>query len=198
MSVSIKVLRFGSIFIPFGLTGLVLLGQTLAGGGCTTDRTPAPQRQAPTPAPQGQALTELSGVYTVQQQSSNRYLDAHQLDERDWAVVTRPRQDNPTQKWIFSRVSDTVYTIQQQSNGRFLDAHDTVNKDYAVVTRAAQNNATQRWIVTKVPNSNAYTIQQQNTRRYMDAHQDQAKNWAVVTRPRQANPTQYWIIRSST
>ena len=55
-------------------------------------------------------------------------------------MVTWPEQDNPTQKWIFSRVTNTVYTIQQQSNGRYLDAHDTLDRDYAVVTRAAQNN----------------------------------------------------------
>src|SRR5262245_20296218 len=135
-------LGFASILVPAGLASVVLLAQ---------------------------APSELSGIYTIQQQSSKRYVDAHPLDQKDWAVVTRHEQDNPTQKWIFSRVTNAVYTIQQQSNGRYLDAHDTPDKDYAVVTRAAQNNATQRWIVTRA-GSNTYSIQQQNTRRYMDAH----------------------------
>jgi hypothetical protein len=133
-------------------------------------------------------------AYTIQQQSSGRYLDAYQNDAKDRAVVTRPRQDNPTQNWIFNRMGNSVYAIQQQSQGRYLDAYQSDAKDWAAVTRSMQGNATQNWIVTEVGND-TYTIRQQSTGRYMDAHEYQAKDWAVVTRSGQSNSTQRWIIR---
>jgi Ricin-type beta-trefoil lectin domain len=143
------------------------------------------------------APSDLSGVYTIQQQSTRRYLDAHDTSDKDFAVVTRPRQDNTTQRWMFRSVGNRIYTIQQQSTTRHLDAHDTQDKDFAVVTRPRQDNTTQRWIVTAL-GSDTYTIQQQSTRRYLDAHDTSNKDFAVVTRPRQDNTTQRWIIRPVT
>ena len=40
------------------------------------------------------------GLYTLQQASSGRYADAHEYAEKDWGVVTRPAQNNPTQQWV--------------------------------------------------------------------------------------------------
>jgi len=43
--------------------------------------------------------SQLSGVYTIQQKSNGRYMDAHE-GSRDNSVVTRDRQNNATQQWI--------------------------------------------------------------------------------------------------
>ena len=40
------------------------------------------------------------GVYAVRQWSSTRYVDAHEHEGRDFAVVTRPAQNNNTQLWL--------------------------------------------------------------------------------------------------
>ena len=36
------------------------------------------------------------GVYTVQQKSNGRFVDAHEVPDQDFAVVTRPAQNNDT------------------------------------------------------------------------------------------------------
>ena len=110
----------------------------------------------------------LSGAHTIQQRSNGRYLDAHDTPDRDFGVVTRPRQDNATQRWVFRRESGRTYTIQQEHTGRFLDAHDTADRDFRVVTRPPQSNTTQRWLVTHL-GGDVYAIQQLNTRRFLDA-----------------------------
>jgi hypothetical protein len=88
-----------------------------------------------------------SGVYTIQQKSNNRFVDAHEIEEKDFALVTRTAQNNDTQRWILTPLGDNTYTIQQKSNGRFVDAHEIAGKDFALVTRTGQNNDTQRWLI---------------------------------------------------
>jgi hypothetical protein len=134
-----------------------------------------------------------TGVYTIQQQSNGRFVDAHEIAEKDFALVTRPAQNNDTQRWIVTPSDNDTYTIQQLSNGRFVDAHEIAEKDFALVTRTAQNNDTQRWIVTPSGN-NTYTIQQRSNGRFVDAHEIEGKDFALVTRPEQNNNTQRWII----
>jgi hypothetical protein len=63
-----------------------------------------------------------------------RFLDAHEIPELDFNVVTRPFQDNNTQQWGLANVGGNVFTIQQISNGRFLDAHEIASLDFRVVT----------------------------------------------------------------
>jgi V8-like Glu-specific endopeptidase len=41
----------------------------------------------------------LQGVYTIQQKSNNRFVDAHEVAANDFSVVTRPAQNNDTQGW---------------------------------------------------------------------------------------------------
>jgi hypothetical protein len=53
-----------------------------------------------------------------------RFLDAHEIPQRDFNVVTRPFQNNNTQHWRLTNTGGNVHTIQQVSNGRFLDAHE--------------------------------------------------------------------------
>jgi hypothetical protein len=42
----------------------------------------------------------LNGVFTIQQKSNGRFLDAHEISEKDFAVVTRNQQNNDTQRWV--------------------------------------------------------------------------------------------------
>jgi hypothetical protein len=93
-------------------------------------------------------ITPVGGVYTIQQKRGGRFVDAHEIAEKDFAVVTRPAQSfDDTQKWILNPLGDNTFTIQQKSSGRFVDAHEIAQKDFALVTRRAQNNDTQRWII---------------------------------------------------
>jgi hypothetical protein len=46
---------------------------------------------------------QLSGVYTIQQRSNGRYVDAHEASNNDYRLVTRPRQDNRTQQWLLKK-----------------------------------------------------------------------------------------------
>lgn len=96
-------------------------------------------------------LTKIGMIYTVQQLSSGRFLDAHENSSKDYDVVTRTAQQNDTQKWIITPDGDDqTYRIQQLSNARFIDAHEHSGEDYSVVTRTKQNNNTQRWLIKKV------------------------------------------------
>jgi Astacin (Peptidase family M12A) len=45
-----------------------------------------------------------SGVYTIQQKSSGRFMDAHEIAEKDFALVTRTAQNNDTQRWLIKIV----------------------------------------------------------------------------------------------
>lgn len=134
------------------------------------------------------------GTYTIQQQSNNRFVDAHEHSGKDFGVVTRPAQNNSTQRWIISPVGG-IYTIQQKSNNRFVDAHEHSGKDFGLVTRPAQNNATQRWVITH--EGGPFTIQQQSNNRFVDAHDTSGDDFASVTRPAQNNDTQRWIFTSA-
>lgn len=135
---------------------------------------------------------QLSGTYYIQQRSNNRYMDAHQ-GSNDNSAVTRPFQNNATQRWVISPQGNDIYTIRQRSSMMFLDAHEGIN-DNDVVTRNAQNNTTQQWIIKRV-NGNIYTIQQRSNGRYLDAHGTANKDFRVVTRNQQNNATQKWVIK---
>ncbi len=135
---------------------------------------------------------QLSGTYYIQQRSNMRYMDAHQ-GTNDNSAVTRPFQNNATQRWIISPQGNNIYTIRQRSSMMFLDAHEGIN-DNDVVTRNAQNNTTQQWIIKHV-SGNIYTIQQRSNGRYLDAHEAANNDFRIVTRNAQNNTTQRWVIR---
>jgi Astacin (Peptidase family M12A)/Ricin-type beta-trefoil lectin domain-like len=139
-------------------------------------------------------LTLQPGVYTIQQKSNGRFVDAHETEGKDFALVTRTAQNNDTQRWIL-RPLGGVYTIQQKSNGRFVDAHEIEGKDFALVTRTAQNNDTQRWVLTHV--GGPYTIQQWSNGRFVDAYQSSGDDFAIVTRTAQNDDTQSWRVTPS-
>lgn len=134
------------------------------------------------------------GNYTIQQKSNKRFMDAHELSSKDFSVVTRPAQNNNTQRWSLTPVG-TVYTIQQRSNGRFMDAHESSANDFSVVTRTAQNNDTQRWVAIHSPyHLSTYTFQQLYNGRFMDAHESSGQDYSAVTRTAQNNNSQRWIV----
>ena len=134
----------------------------------------------------------LNGTYRIRQRSTNRFLDAHEINELDFRLVTRPAQDNFTQQWQLRKVG-TVFVIRQRSNGRFLDAHASSDDDFRVVTRTAGTVANQRWVV--IPDATgAATIRQLSTRRFLDAHEIADLDFRCVTRPAQNNDTQRWLL----
>lgn len=143
---------------------------------------------------------QLSGKYTVQQVSSQRFLDAHQRSSKDWSAVTRPAQNNDTQKWLIEPLGDDTYTIQQVSTRLFLDAHQETVHDYDVVMRPRQQNDTQSWEIKSL-GDDTYTVRQLSSGRYLDAHQKKhprlggiLSDYRAVTRPRQNNDTQKWLL----
>src|SRR5262245_22007929 len=72
------------------------------------------------------ADTALAGTQIVRLQGGGlRFLDAHEISEKDFQVVTRPFQGfDTTQQWRMTDVGNGLKTIQQVSSGRFLDAHE--------------------------------------------------------------------------
>jgi protease II len=88
-----------------------------------------------------------AGVYTIQQASNGRYVDAYESDGQDFRLVTREAQDNDSQRWVLLPSAAGSFTIQQLVNARFVDAHEDSAHDFSVVTRPAQNNDSQRWIL---------------------------------------------------
>jgi hypothetical protein len=133
-----------------------------------------------------------NGTYTIRQRSSNRFLDAHEIAGEDFQLVTRPAQNNDTQRWRLTQVGG-VFVIRQKSSGRFLDAHDAANNDFRLVTRTAQSNATQKW-VSRSDGNGAVTLRQLSNRRFVDAHEIADQDFALVTRPAQNNDTQKWVL----
>jgi Astacin (Peptidase family M12A)/Ricin-type beta-trefoil lectin domain-like len=141
-------------------------------------------------------LTLKPGLYTIQQKSNGRFVDAHEYSGKDFGVVTRPAQNNRTQQWILIPVGG-VFKIQQKSNGRFIDAHEYSGKDFRLVTRTAQNNDTQKWVLTRFGGpymGGLYTIQQKSNDRFVDAYQSSGKDFALVTRTAKNNDSQRWIV----
>ena len=136
-----------------------------------------------------------AGTYTIRQKSNGRFLDAHEIADKDFRLVTRPAQNNDTQRWQLAPVG-AVYVIRQKSNGRFLDAHENAANDFGLVTRPPQSDATQRWVV--LPSSDgSSTIRQLSNGRFVDAHEIADKDFALVTRTAQNNDTQRWLLTNS-
>ena len=139
------------------------------------------------------------GLYTIQQQSNGRFVDAHEHSGEDFGVVTRPAQNNRTQRWMIIPIGG-VYTIQQKSNGRFVDAHEHSGEDFGVVTRLAQNNDTQKWVMTRLSGpylSSLYTIQQKSGNRFVDAYQSSSNDFEIVTRGAKDSDAQRWTATPS-
>jgi Ricin-type beta-trefoil lectin domain-like len=120
-----------------------------------------------------------------------RFLDAHEIPQRDFNVVTRPFQNNNTQRWRLTNVGGNVHTIVQVSSGRFLDAHEIASLNFRVVTRPQQNNDTQRWRLFDF-GGGFFTIQQVSSGRFLEATLD--GDFQVVTRPASGSNEQTWRL----
>ena len=136
------------------------------------------------------------GTVTIRQLSTNRFVDAHEIAERDFEAVTRPAPPDGTQRWVLGAAGANTVTIRQASSGRFLDAHQIAAKDFRVVTRPAQADETQRWIVAPV--GAVYTMRQRSNGRFVDAHETSARDFAAITNSAQGDDTQRWVIVPST
>ena len=110
-----------------------------------------------------------------------RFLDAHEIPDLDFNVVTRSFQGfDTTQQWRMNDLGGGINTIQQVSSGRFLDAHEIAELDFRVVTRPQQDNDTQRWRVQNF-GGGFVTIQHVSSGRFLEATLD--GDFQVVTRP---------------
>jgi hypothetical protein len=135
-----------------------------------------------------------SRVVTLVQAVGPRFLDAHEIAERDFNVVTRPFQNNNTQRWVLTQVQGNQYRIQQVSSGRFLDAHEIPSLDHRVVTRPRQDNNTQLWRLFDFGGA-FFTVQQASSGRFLEAYLSQTQDFQAVTRPqRPGDNVQLWRI----
>ena len=131
---------------------------------------------------------------TLVQAVGPRFLDAHEIAERDFNVVTRAPQNNDTQRWVLTRVQGSLHRIQQVSSGRFLDAHEISSLDFRVVTRPRQENNTQLWRLFDV-GGNFFEIQQDSSKRFLEAYLSPTNDFQAVTRPeRFGDNAQLWRI----
>jgi hypothetical protein len=137
------------------------------------------------------ATAELlaSGTYTIRQKSSDRFVDAHENGE-DFALVTRPAQNNDSQRWEFNQVG-SVYTIRQRSSGRFVHAPKDAENGFHLVTRQDADNDNQRWVKL----SGRQTLQHLANGRFVDTREDPG-NDPLVTRPAENDTTQRWIVQA--
>ena len=55
------------------------------------------------------AINPVPRTYTIRQKSNGRFLDAHEIAGQDFRLVTRPAQNNDTQRWELASVG-AVYT----------------------------------------------------------------------------------------
>ncbi len=139
----------------------------------------------------------LNGEYTVQQKSNNRYLDAYE-GVSDNIAMTRPRESNNTQVWIFTPQGGDRYTIRQKSSGLFLDTffkpvggQDSPDK-FVVATRPYNASSTQIWHLTKNTDG-SYRIRS-NSNRALEG-MGPANDFAVLANISNNTVQQRWIIK---
>ena len=142
--------------------------------------------------------------YTVQHKVNNRYLDAHESENQDFRAVTRPGQDDSSQKWKLiwaatgkQRTEETLpngnYEMMQMGTGRYLDAYESSQFDWRATTRPPQGNDSQEWTLTRSTGS-IYSIQHKVNSRYLDAYEHSKFDYQVTTAAWQGNDSQKWII----
>ncbi len=141
--------------------------------------------------------TVPTGIYTIQQASTKRFLSAHTTSSKDFSAFTDTLKIDNDQMWYIKFLKKGTYSIRQLSNNRFLDAYTDTNHAFDVVTRPPQNNNTQRWII-KLSGNDLYTIQHKSNHLFLDAHDTSQGAFSVVNRSAQTNNTQRWIIKRTT
>lgn len=96
-------------------------------------------------------MTQVAGnIYTFQQLSSGRFLDAHETGAKgyDYRMVTRPQQNNSSQQWRLIGYGGSYYTMQNVLLGRYADNSLSPALDFQLMTRpeAAGSNS-QSWLI---------------------------------------------------
>ena len=134
-------------------SGRFLVGQYRGDWNVVTSGTTSPTGDDPrwVRTSQGAGIYTFHRLFAVQQGTGKhaRYIDAHEIAEKDFDVVTRERQtSDKTQLWQLTPQGGNVFEIMQVSSGRFMDAHEIPEMKYRVVTRPRQHNPTQFWKVT--------------------------------------------------
>lgn len=147
-------------------------------------------------------LRQVGNVYTIQQSSSGRFLDAHRSSQYQYSAVTRVDQSLvPIQKWTqLWAVRDHRlygnglshsghYRIQQLANRRYLE--DNAYYDSDVRTGPYRDNLSQAWDIVPTGNSESYRVTTVDGR-YLDAYQ--SSSFSATTREFQDTDTQEWIF----
>ncbi len=148
-----------------------------------------------------------SGDHTIRQQSSGRFLDAHESSSNNFSAVTRPAQGNDSQRWLHLFDEDEPIPPNvpgappqgfrrrwmQLSTRRYLDAHESGN-DFSAVTRTKQNNSSQQWNSGVALGGATIPLSQHSSGRFLDAHESSSNNFSAVTRTSQNNNTQRWVV----
>lgn len=137
--------------------------------------------------------------HTIQQKSSQYYMDAWPAGWHDASVANRKAQGDDSQVWIVTEADPSLgeYTIQQKSTGRYMDAWPDWGHDYNVVTREAQGDSSQLWIITPKAGGEEgeYSIKQKATSMNLDAWETAAKDYSVVMRSYEdTDDTQTWVF----
>lgn len=150
-------------------------------------------------------IPQLEGIWTIQQKSSGKYLDAYPTKGPyaaagglGFEAVVRPKQPDNSQNWKIIKKDGEVYQIEQESSGKLLDALEQAdplwNRDHAACVRPPQRNPSQMWYFQWVT-ENEFTIRHHSNTRYLDAWPDAAHDFLAVTRELQPNdPSQIWIL----
>jgi hypothetical protein len=94
-------------------------------------------------------MTQVSGnVYTFQQLSSGRFLDAHETGAPgyDFRMVTRPMQGNASQQWRLVDYGGAFYTMENVLLSQFADNTLESALDFHLMTGPqAQGSNSQTW-----------------------------------------------------
>lgn len=131
----------------------------------------------------------VSGEYTLQQVSTDRYLDADQ--KNGYAVMTRTLQKNNTQKWILVKKGDGTYNIWQKSSRRNLTTRVTSGVDSLVITQRPNLEDSQIWMLQEVA-ENIFTLQQKSTGRFLEASPNSSTDYQASTDFAKNNEAQQW------
>lgn len=122
-----------------------------------------------------------------------RVMDAYEIPERDFNVVTRGGQATNSQRWVLTDTGGGLFTIMQVSSDRYLDAHEIGGPDFdfRVVTRPRQDNDTQLWCLT--PSGSKILIRQVSSGRALQPYLTADMDFQVVTRPRDDADDNQWL-----
>ena len=135
-------------------SGRFLVGEYRGDWNVVTSGTTSPSGDDPRwiMTSQGPGICTFHRLFRVQGGTGTyeRYIDAHEIAEKDFNVVTRERQTfDKTQLWQLVPKGGNIFEIMQVSSGRFMDAHEIPAMNYRVVTRPRQQDRTQLWVVTR-------------------------------------------------